>query len=232
MSAAVELQSGASVRPPTDVPNGAAVTGYVEATTAATVLGWAWKPSHEAPLTIELQLGGETVSETVADQLRDDLARSGIGTGRHAFVLPVPEAYCDRLSELRVVARTPDGAAVPLGAPPKEDGVVEVLTRLQRGMEMLVGSQRVLHRNLQAALLTRPEPDKAASSGSARVEEEIATLELFVVRLEHALAASQTPAAPQASGTRWLLGTVAGMAGVALLLSAWSLMHVLPGLSR
>jgi len=200
----------------------------VEAVTAVAVLGWAWIPGHGAPLTVMLRLGEATVSEAVADDLRDDLARSGIGEGRHAFSLPVPEAHRARLGELRVFARTPDGDAVPLGAPPAEDGIGETLVRLQRGMEMLVGSQRVLHRNLQAALLTRPDPERPAA-GQARMSDEIATLELFVVRLEQALAASRPDVPPPAGGPRWALGAVAGATGLALLLSSWALIHTLPG---
>ena len=206
----------------------AAVAGYVEAATETSVLGWAWVPGHGAPLRVELRLGEAVLSEAVADELRDDLARSGIGDGRHAFTLPVPDTHRARLAELRVVVRAPDGAAVPLGAPPAEDGLAETLAKLGRGMEMLVGSQRVLHRNLQAALLARTEPAKGPGD-PARVEEEIATLELFVVRLEQALAASRPAAAAARTEPRWMLGSVAAVAGLALLLSAWSLFHVLPG---
>lgn len=209
-------------------PAQAAVAGYVEATTDTAVLGWAWVPGHGAPLSVELRLGEAVLSEAVAGELRDDLARSGIGDGRHAFTLPVPETHRARLAELRVVARAPDGAAVPLGVPPAADGLTETLAKLGRGMEMLVGSQRVLHRNLQAALLARAEPGNTQGD-PARMEEEIATLELFVVRLEQALTASRLAAAPVRTEPRWKLGTVAGMAGLALLLSAWSLFHVLPG---
>ncbi|MGI4954842.1 MAG: hypothetical protein ACRYGM_23800 [Janthinobacterium lividum] len=229
------MSAAAALRP--------AVAGYVEAVTAVAVLGWAWIPGDGTPLTVMLRLGEATLSEAVADGLRDDLARSGIGEGRHAFTLPVPEDHRARLGELRVYARTPDGDAVPLGAPPAEDGVGETLVRLQRGMEMLVGSQRVLHRNLQAALLargdvnpdpnlSRPAADQARinpAADQARIRDEIATLELFVVRLEQALAASRPDAPPPAGGPRWALGAVAGAAGLALLLSGWALIHALPG---
>jgi len=225
------MSAAAALRP--------AVAGYVEAVTAVAVLGWAWIPGDGTPLTVMLRLGEATLSEAVADGLRDDLARSGIGEGRHAFTLPVPEDHRARLGELRVYARTPDGDAVPLGAPPAEDGIGETLVRLQRGMEMLVGSQRVLHRNLQAALLARGDvnPDRPAAdqarispaADQARISDEIATLELFVVRLEQALAASRPDAPPPPGGPRWALGAVAGAAGLALLLSGWALIHTLPG---
>ena len=83
-----------------------AVTGYVEALTATAALGWAWTPGQAEPLKVELRLGAQVVAEAVADGLRPDLARSGIGEGRHAFTLKTPEALRPRLAELRVFART------------------------------------------------------------------------------------------------------------------------------
>ncbi len=207
-----------------------AVTGYVEALTATAALGWVWTPGSAAPLTVALRLGPETLAEAVADGLRDDLARSGIGDGRHAFTLPVPQSARPRLAELRVFALTPGGAAVPLGSPPAEDGVSERLAQLQRGLEMLVGSQRVLHRNLQSVLLSKaeatPGPDLAAVQAS--LQDGITTLELFVIRLEDKLARLATPPAAPAR-PRWALGGVALLAVSALATSVWALVRAMPG---
>ncbi len=216
-----------------------AVAGYVEAITATAALGWAWTPGQAQPLTVELRLGPEVVAEAVADGLRPDLARSGIGEGRHAFTLKTPEALRPRLAELRVFARTADGAAVPLGSVPAEDGVAERLVQLSRGMEMLIGSQRVLHRNVQAALLAAPqtEAQSGAQSGAsaaladiaaaqASLADSAATLELFVVRLEQgmaALAAQRTRAAQP----RWALGGMAALSTAALAVSIWALIRVM-----
>ncbi len=204
------------------------VAGYVEAMTATAALGWAWIPGQPAPLPVELRLGDQMVAEAMADGLRDDLARSGIGEGRHAFTLPVPDALRPRLAELRVVARTPDGVAVPLGAPPMEDSLAERLASLHRGMELLVGSQRVLHRNVQAALLAQAQgsPDIAATQAS--LMESISTLELFVVRLEQGMAGLAGPHA-EPSHPRWALASVAAVATTALLASTWALVRAMPG---
>lgn len=212
-----------------------AVAGYVEAITANAALGWAWTPGQAQPLTVELRLGPEVVAEAVADGLRPDLARSGIGEGRHAFTLKTPEALRSRLADLRVFARTADGAAVPLGSVPAEDGVAERLVQLSRGMEMLIGSQRVLHRNVQAALLAAPQAGAQAGASAladvaasqAALADSVTTLELFVVRLEQgmaALAAQRTRTAQP----RWALGGLAALSTAALVLSAWALLHVMP----
>ena len=86
-----------------------------------------------------------------------------------------------------------DGAAVPLGGVPAEDGVAERLVQLGRGMEMLIGSQRVLHRNVQAALLAAPQGSTQPGTSLTEVAaaqtalaDSVATLELFVARLEPA----------------------------------------------
>lgn len=214
------------------------VAGYVEAVTANAVLGWAWTPGQAEPLTVELRLGAEVVAEAVADGLRPDLARSGIGTGRHAFTLKTPEALRTRLAELRVFARTADGAAVPLGSVPAEDGVAERLVQLSRGMEMLIGSQRVLHRNVQAALLAAPQGSMESgvqpgasvadvAAAQAALAESVATLELFVARLEQGMAALALQRT-QATQPRWALGGMAALSLSALVLSVWALIRVMP----
>lgn len=213
-----------------------AVAGYVEAATTTAVMGWAWTPGQPEPLVVELRLGAEVVAEAVADGPRDDLARNGIGEGRHAFTLPVPEALRPRLTELRVIALTPDGAAIPLGSPPLAPDVGERLAQLARGMDLVVGSQRVLHRNVQAALLARadavPQDGPASAAGlaanQAALGESIMTLELFVTRLEAGLAGLVVPPA-QAAAPRWALAGIATAAGVALLVSAWALVRAMPG---
>ena len=214
-----------------------AVTGYVEAITATAAMGWAWTPSQAEPLTVELRLGAEVLVQAVADGLRPDLARSGIGEGRHAFTLKIPEAVRGRLAELRVFVRTADGAAVPLGSVPAEDGVAERLVQLSRGMEMLIGSQRVLHRNVQAALLAGPQagaqPGATAASvaevsaAQASLVESVATLELFVARLEQGMAAMAAQRT-RAAQPRWALGGLAALSTAALVLSVWALIHVMP----
>lgn len=209
----------------------AAITGYVEVMTGTAVLGWAWIPGHTAPLTIELRLNGDVVASVLAGELREDLAQNGIGDGRHAFTLPVPEAARGRGAELLVFARAGDGPASPIGTPPLEDGLREQLAQLQKGVELMVGSQRVLHRNVQAALLKQASQagpgmiEVAALQGS--IQESIATLEMFVVRLEAGL----VPQAPAATPTepRWALAGAAAAAGLALGISFWALIHSMPG---
>jgi len=218
------------------------VVGYVEAATDTRILGWAWAPRKpQERLVVQALLDEAVVAEGSADRSRDDLARNGIGDGQHAFELALPESARPRLAELRVVARAEDGAAIPLGAPALQEGTAERLDRLQRGLDMLIGSQRVLHRNLQAAMLAprRVPEDRAANDASitgteigatqAELGRQIATLEVFAMRLEEWLAAlvpAVTPTSARASPATLvaLVLSVLALAG-----SAWGLLHSLPG---
>ena len=146
------------------------VTGYVEAATADRLLGWAWAPAKPSiRAMIELRLGDEIIARAVADQPRPDLASNGVGDGRHAFEIAVPNDYRARIAELRVFARSGDGEALPIGAPPAAEGLSEQMAKLARGVDALVASQRLMHRNLQAALSSR-------SHGPAESEEQMTTL--------------------------------------------------------
>jgi hypothetical protein len=209
---------------------GPGVVGYVEALTETAALGWAWRPGLKERLTVELRLDAKIVAQCVADEMREDLVRGGIGDGKHAFTLPIPDEVRSRASELRVFVR--DGeAAVALDAPPAPDASADRFAQLQRSVDMLIGSQRLMHRNLQAALLQQ-NPSLATSladigTAQAALQESIATFELFAVRLEHALAAREAPA--RAAQPRAGLAAIAGLSGLALVTSCWALCRVMLG---
>jgi hypothetical protein len=181
--------------PPALPPALPEVAGFVEVAASDRLLGWAWSPRDPAlRVAVELRLGGEVVASAVADRLREDLASNGIGDGRHAFELAVPESCRPRAAELRLFARAGEGEAVALSAPPAADGLAEQMGRVLRGLELLTGSQRLLHRNLQAALTSR-QPDGETAPALARLAEalaaatdQIAAVERFVVRLDERLA--------------------------------------------
>ena len=207
------------------------VAGYVEALTGEAALGWAWSPGRAERLRVELRLGEQTVAGGVADALRDDLARSGIGDGRHAFSLQVPEALRSRARELRVVALDADGTETPLGPPPVADPVLARLLHLQRAMEVMASSQRLIHRNLQAALLQRAPPAGPAlaevAAAQASLQESIGTLELLAIRLQQALGARDEASDP--AGRPRLLAAVAGVSGLALVAACAALARTLLG---
>lgn len=210
---------------------GSDVVGYVEALTETAALGWAWRSGLDERLVVELRLGEQALVRGCADSMRDDLARSGIGDGRHAFTLPVPEAMRGRTHEMRVFVVRDGEAAIALDAPPPSDPSAERLVHLQRGVDMLIASQRLMHRNLQAALLQQTPSLTTAladiAAAQAGLQESIATVELFAVRLEEASNHREVPvvAAPAQRG----LMAVAAISGLALLGSGWALCRVMLG---
>lgn len=219
------------------------VTGYVEAATADRLLGWAWAPGTPSiRAMIELRLGDEIVARAVADQPRPDLASNGVGDGRHAFEIAVPNDYRARIAELRVFARSGDGEALPIGAPPAAEGLSEQIAKLARGVDALVASQRLMHRNLQAALSSRshgPAESEEQMTTLARMAEaqtalgeQLATVERFMVRLDEHLAGG---IGTKASGARGLAKTNAtafwalALSGTALLVAIAELARSLAG---
>jgi hypothetical protein len=210
---------------------GSDVVGYVEAVTEIAALGWVWRSGLNERLIVELRLGEQTISQACADGMREDLARSGIGDGRHAFTLPIPESMRSRANELRVFVIREGEAAIALDAPPPPDASADRIAHLQRGVDMLVGSQRLIHRNLQAALLQQNPPLTTAladiAAAQAGLQESIATVELFAVRLEDAFATREVPVgAPPAR--RGLL-VVTAISSLALLVSCCALYRVMLG---
>src|SRR6185312_3910535 len=146
------------------------VAGYVEAATADRLLGWAWSPSKpEERVAVEVLLGDAVVARCTADGLRSDLASAGIGDGRHAFDIQLPEEVRGRIAELRVVARRQDGAVLPIGAPPAAEPLSSQLERVLRCIESLAASQRLLHRNVQAILTGAGRPDSALEEPMTRL---------------------------------------------------------------
>lgn len=208
------------------------VAGFVEAVTTARVLGWAWSPRSPADrVTVELRLGGEILAAAVADLPREDLARNGVGDGRHAFDLAVPEAHRGRTAELAIYARLAGGEATRLGAPAAPGGVDERLDRLQSAVDAMINSQRLIHRNLQAVLLQRGEQDQGGAeqaAARAALADRIEGLEVFMARLDDRLAALRAPPAVLAKSSRGTIGAL-GLAGASLCLAAWGLLRSLPG---
>ena len=220
------------------------VVGYVEAATVDRILGWVWSPATpEVRVPVELRLGGTIIAETVADLPRADLASNGVGDGRHAYEITIPSEARDNGTELRVFARGSDGKATPIGAPPAAEGLSDQVTKVLRGMDMLLNSQRLIHRNLQAALTAKaaggdPDDEPAANVLARLAEmqagtvEQLSAVERFVVRLDDQLAklsAGAAKLAPERArfprAAMWALG----VSGTALLVSVVGLVRALGG---
>jgi hypothetical protein len=211
------------------------IIGFFEAVTESHVLGWAWSPAlPDEALLVELRLGEQVIAHGRADRLREDLRTNGVGDGRHAFELPIEEAYRERAAEITVQACRADGVIVPLPPAPAPAadippaGIEARLDSMQGMLGQLVGSQRVLHRNLQSLLLSAHGEPKAPDPTLADLLGRLGTLETHLMRLdEHLAKLSQAPAAPH--GRARVLVPLAGLLLTAAVGSAYALARALAG---
>jgi hypothetical protein len=94
-----------------------AVEGWIDHIEGRKVFGWAWCRSQpDTPVEVEIRFDSRTLARTRADSLRPDLARAGVGDGRHGFQFlleePVPPDQKGLISA--VVRCGPDGPFAPL----------------------------------------------------------------------------------------------------------------------
>jgi hypothetical protein len=81
------------------------IEGYVDSVSKLTATGWAWMPLDAGrQLTIEARLGGRVVASAITHQLRDDIRKSGRGSGYCGFTMQ----FDPRLSD----GDTPDFFAI------------------------------------------------------------------------------------------------------------------------
>ena len=199
------------------------VLGFVEARTADRILGWAWDAAEPKARVAVALMDGETVlAEARADQPREDLARSGVGDGAHAFDIAVPEPLHRRIGALTVVARGADGRPVPLAAPPPPAANdPPALARLQRGLEQVAAGQRAVLRALQQPPPSSADPEETLvriAAAQDRLETQLGTLEVFVTRLDDRLAAlAERDAVPRAPRAALTLAAGLGLAAVVAL---------------
>ena len=212
---------------PAAAPRPSEIQGVVDNIAAGRVFGWAWNPSRpEERVTIELRLGQQTVSQTLASQERADLKGAGVGDGCHAFDLRLTPELVERRAEIFIVARAADGLEVPLPILGGRRPLAVVPTApgaqsLARSVQALAGAQRDLSERVASLAGRVPEASATVDDLAAR----IATLELWCARIDERMAAQAGPA-PAASPRRldpWqaVLGGLAIVAVASGVVLAW-----------
>ena len=174
---------------PSLVPSSPETVGCIEASGGASFFGWAWCPaSPEVRVLVALVLDGAEIASVAADGFREDLATNRVGDGRHAFVLPVPSAHADRWTEM-VVRTSVDGVVSNrLERMEPVDPMTARYERMMKGMETVVASQRVLHRNVQEVLMRTAASVPGTEEREEGFAERLRSLEIFMVRLDEILA--------------------------------------------
>lgn len=194
-----------------DAPSDAAVEaasdvrGLIDNATVDRLYGWAWDAAYPGRrLKVELRLAGEVVANTIADFVRPDLAKLGVGDGCHAFEFPLTSAWSERKAELTAVAFGVDGTEVPIAMRIRRAEELSGMPgQLQRVVEAILAEQQQI-RGEMAALREQAAqaPQAAASVQSLATAQEDVTrklqaLELWVARLDGTLASSAArPEAP------------------------------------
>jgi hypothetical protein len=88
--------------------------GYVDLITNECVAGWAQNLDHpEAPVCLDILVGGVLVCQVLANRYREDLERAGMGSGCHSFEFTLPSELAFAPDEVEV-RRSIDGVALDL----------------------------------------------------------------------------------------------------------------------
>jgi hypothetical protein len=106
------LARRAGLVPATVSPGAGTLRGCVDRVSATCIAGWAQNIDHaEAAVCLDIVAGGRLIGQVLANRYRDDLARAGLGSGRHSFEFtpPVGLAFTPGAIEVR---RSLDGAVV------------------------------------------------------------------------------------------------------------------------
>ena len=90
------------------------VRGHVDRITAKCVAGWAQNVDHpEAPVCLDVLVGGVLVGQALANRYREDLQKAGMGSGRHGFEFRLPRKLVFAREHVEV-RRSFDGVALEL----------------------------------------------------------------------------------------------------------------------
>ncbi len=90
-SAAVSASPAAAAAAPDELP-AAACEGYIDFIATRRTFGWAWCRDHpDVAVEVEIRIDDRPVVVTRADKFRPDLARVGVGDGKHGFDVNLPE---------------------------------------------------------------------------------------------------------------------------------------------
>jgi autotransporter passenger strand-loop-strand repeat protein len=98
---------------------GGKLRGYVDAVRGNYVKGWAQNVEHpEAPVCLDIFANGELVGQVLANRYREDLAKAGLGSGRHSFVFRLPVGVTLTADAVEV-RRSHDGTCLEHSHPEK-----------------------------------------------------------------------------------------------------------------
>jgi hypothetical protein len=97
-----------------DPPRIGPLRGYVDLASPSCIAGWAQNVDHpEAPVCLDIYVGGLLIGQVLANRYREDLQRAGLGNGHHSFEF-APTAGLAFAPDTVEVRRSLDGVALEL----------------------------------------------------------------------------------------------------------------------
>lgn len=215
--------------PGLDTPRpGSDVRGLIDNATPDRLYGWAWDAMHPGVrLKVELRLAGDVIARTVADFPRPDLAKNGIGDGKHAFEFALIPDWVDRHRELTAAAFGVDGSEFPIAVRIRRLDDAQVATQLQKLVETAMAEQQNMRDDfaaLREQATSLPQASAVAAIGASQEDlaEKVRSLEVWLSRLDGKLGENLRRPQLEADGARldpWqaaLIATLAAFASAAL----------------
>ncbi|TCU31965.1 hypothetical protein [Rhizobium azibense] len=165
--------------------NAKPMNGRVDAVDMGRIFGWAFDPmAPDQRLTIRVLLDGKVIAEAVADRNRPDLRRNGIGDGKHAFEIALPDPVHSRANDIVVMARNGSGSEQALRVPQPDEQAAEALiaaplAKVLDKLDLLMAAQRQLQVS-QRSLQRVPEidADKTETAGPTDVSKAVESLKV------------------------------------------------------
>lgn len=200
------------------------IRGLIDNATTDRLYGWAWDANHPGTrLKVELRLAGDVVATTIADFVRPDLAKNGVGDGCHAFEFPLTPEWVDRRAELMAVALGADGAEFPIAVRIRRLDDGQVANQLQRAVEAMTAELQGIRAEFaemraRADLLPEAAAVAAIDDGQAELRGKVQSLELWLARLDGKLGDTGKRADPIDADRRldpWQAVAVAALASAA-----------------
>lgn len=183
------------------------VSGRVDAIDHGRVFGWAFDPAEpQRRVAIRVILDGKTIAEADADRDRPDLKRNGIGDGKHAFEITLPEPAVTRASDLVVVAVNGSDNEQALRVPRPDEQAAEALiaaplTKVLDRLDVLMGAQRQLQVSQRSFMRSQQIDDSgeaetvelidistAVASLRTEITQRLSDLDVHLMRLDSVVA--------------------------------------------
>ncbi|WP_028745170.1 hypothetical protein [Rhizobium mesoamericanum] len=167
--------------------NAKPMNGRVDAIDMGRIFGWAFDPmAPDQRVTIRVLLDGKVIAEAVADRNRPDLKRNGIGDGKHAFEIALPDPVQSRANDIVVMARNGSGSEQALRVPQPDEQAAEALiaaplTKVLDKLDVLMAAQRQLQVS-QRSLQRTPDidADKIANVNLREVSDTVESLRVDI----------------------------------------------------